>query len=117
MSWTKVLGANDLPVGARQVVKVGSQKILLLNHNGQLHAVANACPHLNLPLRKGKITEDGAIICPFHRSAFDLKSGEAKVWSPWPPVLGQALGKLSTESDLPVFPVRVEDGSIWVDVA
>ncbi len=116
MGWTKVLSESDLPQGARQVVTVDGQKILLLNHGAKIHAVANRCPHMNLPMKKGKITEDGAIVCPFHRSAFDLCSGEAKEWTPFPPVVGQLMGKIKAANPLPVFPTRTEDGSIWVEV-
>lgn len=116
MSWTKVLSASELPEGARQVVTVAGQKILLLHHNAKIYAVANRCPHLNLPLAKGKITPEGAIVCPFHRSAFDLCSGQPQCWTPFPPVVGQLMGKLKAENPLPVFATRTEEGSIWVEV-
>ena len=116
MGWTKVLTTEELPDGDRKVVKVGEQKILLINDNGNLHAVNNACPHLKLPLKKGKLTEDGAIVCPFHRSAFDLCTGEVTNWTPWPPVVGNVLGKISPEQKLSVFATRIEDGSILVEV-
>ncbi|AKG24160.1 Rieske (2Fe-2S) protein [Calothrix sp. 336/3] len=115
MTWTKVLAADALTPGGREVVKVGDRKILVLNHQGQLYAVDNSCPHMKLPMKKGKITEDGAIACPFHRSVFDLRTGEVKNWTPFPPVVGKALGMISPEKALPVFPTRVEEGSIWVD--
>ncbi|MCP6761449.1 MAG: Rieske (2Fe-2S) protein [Fischerella sp. CENA71] len=115
MSWTKVLASDALSPGARQVVTVGSRKILLVNHEGQFYAVDNACPHLKLSLKKGKIL-DGAIVCPWHRSAFDLSTGDAKEWITWPPVVSKAMGMVSQEKQLPVYPVRVEDGSILVDV-
>ena len=116
MSWTKVLAADALAPGARQVVNVGKRKILLLNHDNQLYAVDNVCPHLKLPLKGGKI-QDGAIVCPAHRSAFDLRTGEVNTWCPWPPGVGKVFSLISQQKTLPVFPVRIEDGSIWVDVA
>ena len=116
MGWTKVLTTEELPLGERKLVKVGEQKILIINDNGKLHAVNNACPHLKLPLKKGEITADGAIVCPFHRSTFDLCTGEVKNWTPWPPVVGNVLGKISPEQKLSVFATRVEDGSIWIEV-
>ena len=114
MSWIKVLESTLAP-GDRQVVNVGDKKVLVLNHQGQYFALDNACPHLNLPLKKGKITDDGAIVCPFPRTAFDLVTGAVKVWTPWPPVVGQVLAKISTEKAIAVFPVKVEADSIWVD--
>lgn len=116
MGWTKVLSQAELPVGGRQVIKVGSRNILLLNRAGQLYAIDNACPHLKLPLQKGKITENGEIVCPWHRSAFDLATGSVKAWCTWPPLMGKVMGAISQESAASVFPVRVEEESIWIDI-
>jgi|SRR5579883_1252736 nitrite reductase/ring-hydroxylating ferredoxin subunit len=116
MSWIKVLSQNELPANERKVVKVDQHTILLVHHNNQIYAVENSCPHLGLPMKKGKITDDGAIICPFHRSAFDLSTGNIKEWSPWPPGIGKLVGMISKEKALSVFPTRVEEGSIWVEV-
>jgi nitrite reductase/ring-hydroxylating ferredoxin subunit len=116
MGWTKVLSVDELTPGSRQVVKVGESKILLVNHAGELHAVNNVCPHMKLPLKKGKITESGDLVCPFHRSAFCLKTGEVTNWTPFPPVVGNLLGMMSKPKGVSVYPTRVEDGSIWVEV-
>jgi len=114
MNWIKVLAQDELPPNERKVVKVEQHAILLLHHDNQIYAVENSCPHLRLPMQKGKITEDGAIICPFHRSAFDLRTGNIKEWSTFPPGIGKVLGMISKEKPLPVFPTRVDEGSIWV---
>ncbi len=116
MSWTKVLAQDELSLDARKVVKVEKRSILLLNHNNQIYAIENSCPHLGLPLKKGKITEDGSIVCPFHRSAFDLTTGQPSKWIPFPPGIGKLMGMISTEKGVAVFPTRIEEGSIWVDV-
>jgi nitrite reductase/ring-hydroxylating ferredoxin subunit len=55
-------------------------KVLLTRVNGQICAVENRCPHLGLPLGKGKIC-DGVVTCPFHGSSFDLLSGENIDWT------------------------------------
>jgi nitrite reductase/ring-hydroxylating ferredoxin subunit len=114
MNWVKILPEAALEQDARQVVKVGQRHILLLKHEGQIYAVDNTCPHMRLPLQKGKVTEDCAIVCPWHHSAFDLQTGDVKEWSPWPPGVGAVLGMISRSKALPVFPTRVEEGSIWV---
>ncbi len=116
MSWTKVLKSDALKPGDREVVKVGDRKILVLNHEGELYAVDNACPHLKLSLKKSKITKDCALVCPWHKSAFDLRTGEVKEWTPWPPLVGNLMGKISSSQSLQTFPTKIKDGSIWVDV-
>jgi nitrite reductase/ring-hydroxylating ferredoxin subunit len=115
MSWTKVLTVEALSPGERQVVKVGDRSLLLINNAGEIYAVDNACPHLKLPLKKGKITEDGAIVCPWHKSAFDLCTGNVKNWTPWPPGVGKVMAMVSQQKNLSVFPTRVEEGHIWVE--
>ena len=116
MSWTKVLTEDALKPGEREVVKVGDRKILVLNHEGELYAVDNACPHLKLSLKKSKITQDCALVCRWHKSAFDLRTGEVKKWTPWPPVVGNILSKISSPQPLPTFPTQIKEGSIWVEV-
>lgn len=116
MAWTEAIGEDKLLPGDRQVVKIGNQKILLVNQEGKIYAVDNACPHLKLPLNKGKISSDCTITCPFHRSSFDLATGEVKEWSTFPPVIGNLMGKISSEKSLPVFATRIEGGKIMVDL-
>ncbi len=117
MNWIKALSQNELGEGDRKVMTLGKHTVLLLRHHNQVHAVSNKCPHLQLPLKKAKITQDNALVCPWHHSAFDLDSGDVKAWSPWPPGIGKLLGCLSREKALPVFETKVEDGAIWVLLA
>jgi len=116
MSWTKVFAESELPAGKRKVVKVNDTKVLLLNHEGTIHAVANSCPHLNLPMKGGKVNEAGELVCPFHRTAFDLCSGKPSNWTPFPPGIGAVMGMISGAKDLPVFSAKTENGEIWVEV-
>lgn len=115
MSWVKALEQEELPEGGRKVVEAGGRSILLIHHEGQIYALASACPHMRLPLKGAKI-ENGVLICPWHHSAFDLRTGNVKAWSPWPPAVGHMLGALSREKALPVYPTRVEEGFIWIEV-
>ena len=115
MGWTKVLAEADLTEGNRQVVTVDGQKLLVLKHEGKIHAVNNTCPHLKLSMKKGKIV-DGAIVCPWHRSVFDLNSGDVRDWTPFPPGIGKLMGMMGSEKKLSIFSTKVEDGSVWVDV-
>ncbi|MCC0176497.1 Rieske (2Fe-2S) protein [Waterburya agarophytonicola K14] len=117
MTWTTALAVDDLAPGTRQVVKLAERSLLLLNESGKIHAVNSVCPHLKLSLKKGKINSDGALVCPWHRSEFDLETGSVNKWCPFPPVLGNVLGKISSENNLAVFPTKVENGQILVDLS
>jgi nitrite reductase/ring-hydroxylating ferredoxin subunit len=116
MEWIKAVAVAELREDERQVVEIRGHKILLLMHEGQAYAVLNSCPHMGVPLRGGTITEDRAIVCPFHHSTFDLESGEVQAWAPWPPVVGKLLGRIKPEQPLRTYPTKVERGAIWVGV-
>lgn len=115
MSKIKVLPVADVPENARNVVDVGERKVLVIHSGGKFFAVDNQCPHMKLPLKNGKVTDDGAIVCSFHHSAFDLETGDVKEWSPWPPVVGKALGALAREKALPIFDTEIIDGWLWIE--
>jgi len=116
MTWTNVLSLDELAPGTKQVVKLEEQSLLLVNDSGNVHAVGSVCPHLKLPLKKAKVTADGGLVCPWHRSEFDLKTGSVKTWCPFPPVVGNVLGKISAEKNLNTFSTKVEAGQILVDL-
>jgi len=114
MNMIKLFPVSQVPENARKVVEVGAYKVLIIHTKGKFYAVDNHCPHMNLPMDKAKVTEDCAIVCPFHRSAFDMESGDVKEWSPWPPLVGKALGALAREKALPIFQTEVREGVLWV---
>ena len=115
MTWVPALNVKELQQNKRQKITLNSHDILLLWHQDEVHAVQSQCPHFKLPLTKGQLTDDGDIVCPFHKSAFNLKTGNVACWSPWPPVVGKWLGKISKEKLLKVYPTRIEEDMIWVD--
>jgi nitrite reductase/ring-hydroxylating ferredoxin subunit len=90
--------------------------VLLINREGEIHAVGNRCPHMQAKLINGEVTEEGVIVCPRHHSVFDLETGAVQEWVPWPPVVGRALAAISQENALAVFPTKIENGSIWVRI-
>lgn len=117
MGWHTAIDLEQLKQKERETVVIDGHKILFLWHKDQVHAVQAQCPHFKLPLTKGKITENDSIVCPFHKSEFDLETGEVKCWSPWPPVVGNLLGKVVKTHSLKIYPTRIEEGKIEVDVS
>ena len=115
MNWVQALAQDELPEGERRVVRIEERSILLIHHQGRLYALDSACPHMRLPLKGAKIEGD-TLTCPWHHSAFDLRTGDVKQWSPWPPAVGRMLGALSREKALPLYPTKVEAGNIWVGI-
>ena len=116
MVWKAAVNLSQLQQNNRQTLTIEGNKILFIWHDEKVQAVQAQCPHLNWPLAKGKINENCEIVCPFHKSAFDLKTGATTCWSPWPPAIGPLLGKITKPHDLRVYPTRVDDDQIFVNV-
>ncbi|WED44702.1 Rieske (2Fe-2S) protein [Legionella cardiaca] len=117
MEWKTAIALEQLKQAERETVVIDNHKILFIWHKEQVHAVQAQCPHFKLPLSKGKINDDCAIICPFHKSEFDLKTGEVKCWSPWPKAVGSLLGKVVKSKELKIYPTRITAGTIEVQLA
>ena len=73
------------------------------------------CPHLGVPLKDGRLTQDGGIQCPQHNSVFNVKTGEVMEWLP-----GDYWNKLqrfvSKEEKLEAYPTKIENGMIYVNM-
>jgi nitrite reductase/ring-hydroxylating ferredoxin subunit len=66
------------------------------------------------------LTQDGCedcIVCPLHKTAFALASGEVRgEWCPYPPVIGKVMGVIKSKSSLPTFDVRTRGKNIEVRI-
>jgi nitrite reductase/ring-hydroxylating ferredoxin subunit len=64
------------------------------------------------------LQQDGCeecIVCPLHRTAFSLESGEVRgEWCPYPPVIGKLTGAVKKQASLAVFDVRTRGKNIEV---
>jgi nitrite reductase/ring-hydroxylating ferredoxin subunit len=53
----------------------GVGKYAVGNADGKLFAVTRRCRHLYADLAGGKIDKDGCLVCPWHASKYDVKTG------------------------------------------
>jgi nitrite reductase/ring-hydroxylating ferredoxin subunit len=69
--------ASDFKEGEPRAVKIDGAKnqILVVRHEGQLHAVGNKCPHAGAALSTG-VFSCGRVVCPWHGASFDVTTGE-----------------------------------------
>ncbi len=49
-----------------------------VGNNGDYFAVGRRCRHLRADLADGSIDEDGCLVCPWHQSTYDVKTGQMK---------------------------------------
>ena len=77
--WFRTLPIVELNLGEKKKYILNEKEILLINE-GEVYAIENLCPHMDLPLDIGQITDKATILCPYHKSEFCFKSGEVKKW-------------------------------------
>ncbi|OFE18693.1 hypothetical protein BA895_00315 [Humibacillus sp. DSM 29435] len=63
--------ASDVPPGS--VTGSGGYAV---GNNGEYFAVSRRCRHLRADLAKGSIDADGCLVCPWHQSKYDVKTGQ-----------------------------------------
>ena len=107
--------------GGKQVVELNGERVLLVVSDDTLYSVSNKCSHLGLPLvgktalLQGEI-RDNCVVCPAHKTAFDLKTGEVQgEWCPGFPDL-PLVGKMTAKKPLPTFESRVNESSGLIEV-
>ncbi|MBA1446498.1 MAG: nitrite reductase small subunit NirD [Chromatiales bacterium] len=99
--WIEVVELTQIPVLGSRVIKTREMDIALFRgSDDQVYAIRDACPHKNGPLSQG-IMHGTSVTCPLHNWKIDLNSGEA---------LGPDEGCAN------VFPVRVEDGLVYLQL-
>ena len=54
---------------------VGAGHWAVGNVDGEFFAVSRRCRHLFADLAQGKIDRNGCLVCPWHASAYDVKTG------------------------------------------
>lgn len=69
--WVKKLSPGDITQ-----VEVEGETVAVYNLGGQYFATHNRCTHAGGPLSQGRLDEHN-IICPWHDSCFDVRTGEA----------------------------------------
>ena len=108
--WFRTLPIVELNLGEKKKYMLNEKEILLINE-GEVYAIENLCPHMDLPLDIGQITDKATILCPYHKSEFCFKSGEVKKW----------VGKRPEEHEgeckpLNTISVQKHEDYIWVQM-
>jgi nitrite reductase (NADH) small subunit len=106
--WFKAARVEDFPKNGGACVKYKDKQIAVFNftRRGEWFACQNMCPHKKeMALARGMIGEtDGEpkVACPFHKRAFSLCTGEN--------INGD-------EEPVTTYPVKIEDGYVYVGLS
>lgn len=102
-TWIDVAAAADVPDGDVVAARLGNRRIALVRLKHEVFALDATCTHGNADLCSGFVEPDGSIECPLHQGRFDVRTGRA-LCAP-------------LTQDLPVHPVRIENGRVTVSLA
>jgi nitrite reductase/ring-hydroxylating ferredoxin subunit len=72
--FVEIAKKSQVPEDSVIGVEVEGKSLALVNLGGVIYALDDSCPHEAGPLSDGHI-EGGEIVCPWHSSHFDVKSG------------------------------------------
>ncbi|MBC7250230.1 MAG: Rieske 2Fe-2S domain-containing protein [Anaerolineae bacterium] len=115
-NWIKLGAADMLPAGTMQEVQTGDQVVLLARVGETYYATQARCPHLRAHLAKGALNNQ-VITCPAHGSTFDATTGRNLAWVEGLPGLLKGVARaLAKPKDLQTFPVKIEDGAVWINL-
>lgn len=101
-TWIKTASQEALAHRSPIEAEAGRTAVLLYDIEGTVYATAAVCPHHAAWLSQGGVQGD-LVNCPRHQGQFHIPTGR-KMRGPQCP-------------DLRTYPVRVENGAIWVEVA
>lgn len=101
MGWQRAAADSDLVYGRPLLVILNDEEIALYRVNDEIFATEDLCSHAEASLSEGE-QRDYIIECPRHGGTFDIRTGKAKHFPAFSPIR--------------TFPVKIEDGSIWIDV-
>ncbi len=99
--WTRAGNTERLSPSHPIAVKLEGRHIALFLHEGEILACNNRCPHEGYPLVEGALDADCVLTCHWHNWKFDLRTG-ATIYG---------------GDNLRVYPARIEDGAVWLDLA
>ncbi|MFP4644942.1 MAG: FAD-dependent oxidoreductase, partial [Spirochaetales bacterium] len=98
--WKDIAASEDITDGSFVSVQLSEEESVLLVRTGtELHAWADACPHVGCPMSNGHLA-DGVLTCPCHNARFDAATGSVMS----PPAL----------DDLPRYEVKEENGRVSI---
>ena len=122
MAEVDVCPLEELPPGSVTGAEIDGTRVCVANVHGEVFAVQDRCPHLFANLAAGKL-RGASIVCPWHDSEFDMRTGATKKWLPsgiWDvinrmaPPLPPFLEEKLKPSTIRTFRARVVDGVIRV---
>ena len=99
----RLCAVDELAPGTARRFDVDEHRIALVRIGDDFYAVGDRCSHADFSLSEGEIWPDSEEIeCWKHGSTFSLVTGEPQ--------------SLPATRPVPVYPVTVDEASVWVEL-
>ena len=106
---------SDLNEGTMKEVTAEGRSLLIARIGETYYAADNKCPHFGAKLSEGTL-EGTVVVCPRHKSRFDLSDGHVVQWTDLPRPVA-TLGKMfKRPKALKMYEVKVEGDSILAEL-
>ena len=102
MPASRLGSVDEFEDGQIYAFDIEGRNVAVVRLRGRFYAFSNRCTHWQVPLSDGYVTSAGQVVCLYHDSAFDLRSGAA-VDGPAP-------------KDIAVYQVLVEGSDVFLTV-
>jgi len=101
--FVKICATDDIGAGQAISADIDGYPVAVVHAgDGNFYAIRDECSHAAVPLSEGEV-EECTLECSLHGSRFDLRTG-------------QPTG-LPATVPVPVFPVEIRDGFVFVSLA
>jgi len=99
--WHPVFQESELDPGKILCTNIEGKKILVMRSGTELYSCGAMCPHQGVSMEAGWVFDD-EITCPEHSWVFSLKDGALT----WP----------GAGPRIPIYPIRIRDGNVEIEI-
>jgi nitrite reductase/ring-hydroxylating ferredoxin subunit/Fe-S cluster biogenesis protein NfuA len=99
--WRLVTSLAEIPEAGVLDIKLEGFALILSRVGTQVSCFHNACTHLGVPIDSGSV-KNGVLTCPYHGFQYRLTNGECLT---------------APEMPLQPYPVRVENGQVYIQLS
>ena len=99
--WNRAIAAAEVEEDDLVGLTIGGRNVAIYNLGGRFYATDNICTHEHACLSEGFVVDD-VIECPKHQGRFHIPTGKAK--------------GAPVSQDLRTYPIRIEDGIVYVEL-
>lgn len=98
MKWVEI-NQSELTDRTVQSITVEGKRLVLIKFKDQYFVTESKCPHAGADISQGWCSDNGNLVCPFHRYEYQLENGR---------------GKIGQGDYLKIYPTKIENQKLYV---